>query len=81
MMESFSISEKMKNELSIARFEIYRRFDEQARDIMDEARSSGTLKLNGENETDPLRTELVEKILSLINLTKNCKLNDGKTAA
>lgn len=66
MMESYSTNEKMKHELSNARFKIYRSCDEQTRDILDEARSSGELKLKGDNETDPLRTALVEKILSLI---------------
>lgn len=66
MMESYSSSEKLKYELRNAGFKIYRRCDEQARDILDEARSNGSLNLKGNNEEDPTRTKLVDQIIKLI---------------
>lgn len=45
MMESYATSENMKYELTNAGFKIYGRSDEQVRDILDEARSSGSLNL------------------------------------
>lgn len=66
MMESYSKSEKMKFEFANARVKIYRRCDEKARNILDEARANGELILKGDDDKDPLRTKLVEKVISLI---------------
>lgn len=65
-IESNYTSDKMKFEFGNAGFKMYRKSDEQARDILDEARSSGNLNLNGDNDKDPLRKQLVENIISLI---------------
>lgn len=76
-MKSYSASDKMKHELVNAGFKIHRKCDEQARDILDEARASEELSLKGDNEKDPLRTHLVEKIFSLIvegSIPENTKL-------
>lgn len=63
MIESYSKSEKMKFELAKAGLKVCRGCDEQARNIIDEARANGLLILKRDNGTGPLRTNLVEKVI------------------
>lgn len=66
MMESNGTSEKMEYELTNAGFQIYRRCDEHARNILDESISAGDLILKGDDTLDPLRKQLVGKGISII---------------
>lgn len=66
MMESYSTHDKLKLELENAGYKIYRRCDEQARYILDEARSSGQLDLKGDNDKYPNSSKLFEQIINLI---------------
>lgn len=79
-MESYATSEKVRHEPKNARFKIYRRCDEQARDILDEARSEGQLDLNGDDKEDHLRKKLVDKIISLIGTKTIPKKTNRKPA-
>lgn len=67
MMGEYASNEKFKFELLNAGFKIYRFCDEQARNILDEARACGNMILKGNDDEDPLRTKLVEKIIGLIS--------------
>lgn len=66
MLEPYATREKLKFELINAGFKMYRRCDEQARDILEEVRASGTLHLKGDEKKDSHRSKLVEQIIELI---------------
>lgn len=66
MIKPYSNKEKTKIWLINVGFKIYKRCDERARDILDEARASGNLTLKGDDVNDQLRTKLVEQIIELI---------------
>lgn len=79
-MKTYASSEKMKYGLKNCGFKIYRRCDEQARDILDEARSSITPILKGDETNEPLRTELVEKIIKIVATESILKKINRKAA-
>lgn len=65
-MGQYAVSSKRKGSLLNTGFSVYRRCNEQARDIIGQAVADGTNDLKGYSVKDPKRTKLIEQIINLI---------------
>lgn len=73
MMEQDAMGDKMKNSLFNPGYAEYRRYDEQARDIIDQAGLARMINIKGDIIKNSNRLNLIKQIISLIDKKKTDK--------
>lgn len=80
MMEQCAISDKMKGKLLNAGFKVYKKCDEQTKNIVDKAILDKELNLEGNNDKDHNQSKLIERIIEPIALETVTEKRNRKVA-